>query len=160
MSELRELLSEGLPHEEILRRNAFKYGATPEEVDGIMQDLFLWLWEHADDEQFQGDPDLQGYLVTASRNLTLNRKRKALVRQKHFSRVRDDEIERRTMQTLDPETQLLQRERWPRLSDREQDLARLLYEVGLSKQEAAAQLGISPRTVHRWLAKIKEKLSE
>ncbi len=155
----RERLSEGLPYEDILRRNARKYGATTEELDGIMQDLFLWMWEHADEPQLE-DTDLQAYLITASRNITLMRKRKAQVRQKHLSRVRGDEVERRMKQTLDPETQLLQRERWPMLTDREQDLARLLYEVGLSKQEAAAQLDISPRTVHRWLKNIKEKLSE
>ncbi len=154
----RDRLSEGLPYEDILRRNAFRYGATPDEVDDIMQDVFLSVWEHADDADAVSD--LKAYLITTSRNITLNKMRKAQVRQKHVSRIRGDEIERRTMQTLDPETQLLQKERWPRLSDREQDLARLLYEVGLSKQEAAAQLGISPRTVHRWLTNIKEKLSE
>jgi len=157
MSGVRELLSKGLPYEDILRRNAFKFGAYDEEIDDILQDVFLSVWERADEI----DPEnLKAYLVTTSRNITLNRKSKELVRHKHSPRVMADEIERRRTQAIDPETALLQKERWPMLSDREQELARLLYDVGLSKQEAAAQLGISSRTVHRWLKKVKEKLSE
>jgi RNA polymerase sigma factor (sigma-70 family) len=157
MNETRDILSEGLPYEKILRRNAFKYGACEENIDDILQDVFMVAWEGAE----HIDPkNLKAYLVTISRNITLNIKGKELVRHKHAPRVRADEIERRVIQATDPETLLLQKERWPMLSDRERDLARLLYDVGLSKQEAAERLGISPRTVHRWLAKIKEKLSE
>jgi RNA polymerase sigma factor (sigma-70 family) len=153
----RERLSKGLPYESILRRNAFKFGAYDEEIDDILQDVYIHVWERADNI----DPkNLKAYLVTTSRNITLNRKGKDRVRYKHSPRVRADEVERRRQQAVDPETQLLKKERWPMLSDREQDLAELLYDEGLSKQEAAAQLGISSRTVHRWLANIKEKLSE
>ncbi len=158
MSGSRELLSEGLPYEDILRRNAFRYGAYEENVDDILQDVFIAAWEKADDIPTH---KLKAYLLTVTRNTSLNRKRQEQVRHKHNSRVQVSEIRRRTLQAPDPEMRVLQNEKTrPTLSDREQELVRLLYDVGLLKQEAAAQLGISPRTVHRWLAKIKEKLSE
>ncbi len=152
----RELLSEGLPYEDILRRNAFKYGACAENIDDILQDVFLAAWEKADDIP----PDkLQAYLLTVSRNTSLNRKRKEQVRHKHEPRVQVEELLRRKAETSDFYSRVLTKP-LSVLSDREMKLVDLLYREGLLKYEAAAQLGISPRTVHRWLAKIKEKLSE
>ncbi len=158
MSGSRELLSEGLPYEDILRRNAFRYGAYEENIDDIMQDVFMAAWEKADDIPAH---KLKAYLLTVTRNTSLNRKRQEQVRHKHSSRVQVSEIQHRATQALNPEMRVLQNEKTrPSLSDREQELVTLLYDGGLLKQEAAAQLGISTRTVHRWLKTIKEKLSE
>jgi RNA polymerase sigma-70 factor (ECF subfamily) len=156
MSETRVLLSKGLPYIDILRRNAYKYGACADNIEDILQDVFLAAWEKADDIPLD---KLQAYLLAISRNTSLNRKRKEQVRHKHEPRLMVEELLQRMAETSDFYSRVLTKP-LSVLSDRERKLIDLLYREGLLKYEAAAQLGISPRTVHRWLAKIKEKLSE
>jgi RNA polymerase sigma-70 factor (ECF subfamily) len=156
MSETRVLLSKGLPYIDILRRNAYKYGACDDNIEDILQDVFMAVWEKADDIPLD---KLKAYLFTVSRNTTLNRQRKAKQRRTGQPLLAVEEKLRQLAATADFYPRVLTKP-LSVLSDREMKLIDLLYDEGLLKYEAAARLGISPRTVHRWLAKIKEKLSE
>jgi RNA polymerase sigma-70 factor (ECF subfamily) len=130
------------------------YLAAPDEAEEVVQDLFLWIWEHR--TSWSVPTELRPYLLTAARNRALNR-------------LRHRQVERRVVERLlgAPEAAVRARAPGPDplesltgnelsrviaaavadLPPRCRDVFLMLRRDELSHREVAATLGISPKTV-------------
>jgi len=119
-----------------------------------VQDLFVWLWEHRESWTVQGT--LRAYLYTATRNRCMSQLRRRLVRRRGLPRVvalfapegelaphrlgADAELERREQRdALDRAIE--------QLPPRGRQAFTLRFIHGLTIDEVAAAMGISPNTV-------------
>lgn len=133
---------------ERLGRYGMRYLADPEEVRDLVQALFIRLWEKRAD--LPHPLDLSAYLHTAVRNACLKRIDHYRVRQVHQSQVGQAPMQT----TPSPQDELEAHETAERIRQalaalpaRCREAFLLTRQEGLSYREAAARMGISPKTV-------------
>ncbi len=159
-----DLLKQGvLPYREILRRNVGKYGATADEVEDILQDVFLVAWKKVQEDYPMRN--WKEWLFKVSRNIT-----RAVVRKRQRARRNSDEARRREYvhaegEARNPELELLAKEqliatseRLSMLADSEKGFLFVVLNSGCTRAQAAQHYGVSTRTIRRRLARIKEKV--
>lgn len=147
-----------LAYRELLYRLVFRLLGRSDVADDVVQDVFVWLWEHR--ETLTPDVNLRAYLYTAARNRALQI-------------VRHEVVEERWTLTLDPDaplpgmgTSATSPDRhvehaelsaaiaraFNALSPRVRQVALLRWQDGLSRDEIAAVLGVAMPTVKNQLA--------
>ena len=147
-----------LAYRELLYRLSLRMLHRPDVADDVVQDVFVWLWEHR--ERVDEGTNLRAYLYTAARHRALQV-------------VRHEEVEERLTCTLDPETRvpgmgiaeeapdrLVEQaefaaavvQAFNALSPRVRQVALLRWQDGLSREEIASVLGVAMPTVKNQLA--------
>jgi RNA polymerase sigma-70 factor (ECF subfamily) len=147
-----------LEYRELLQHLALRLLGRSDVADDVVQDVFVWLWEHRD--TINADVNLRAYLYTATRHRALQV-------------VRHEEVEERWTLTLDadmripgmgtpehqPDRQAEQGElsaavarAFDTLSPRVRQVAILRWQDGLSREEIAVVLGVAVPTVKNQLA--------
>ncbi len=148
-------------HQAGLLRYALSFGLSLEDGQDVIQDTFLSLFRHLQDEKSR--ENLPGWLFRVTHNLALKRRVKHRNEVSLFDPLRDREIELPGT-WLTPEEQVLQAERQSRLQaclnvlpemDRQ---CLLLRAEGLKYRDIASVLGISLGSVASRLARAFERL--
>jgi RNA polymerase sigma-70 factor, ECF subfamily len=130
------------------------YLAAPDEAEEVVQDLFLWIWEHR--QSWTTPVELRPYLLTAVRNRALNRIRHRQVERKLADRLQQPHLAApargaRGGDALDlvtgDELAAVIAAAVTGLPPRCREVFLLLRHDELSYREVAETLGISPKTV-------------
>jgi RNA polymerase sigma-70 factor (ECF subfamily) len=130
------------------------YLAAPDEAEEVVQDLFLWIWEHR--HSWTTPAELRPYLLTAVRNRALNRIRHRQVERKLADRLQQPHLQSshrgaRAGDALEmvtgDELSAVIAAAVAGLPPRCRDVFILLRHDELSYREVGEALGISPKTV-------------
>jgi len=130
------------------------YLAAPDEAEEVVQDLFLWIWEHR--QSWTTPAELRPYLLTAVRNRALNRIRHRQVERKLADRLQQPHLQppqgrARAGDALEmvtgDELSGVIAAAVAGLPPRCREVFLLLRHDELSYREVAEALGISPKTV-------------
>ncbi|NCI51344.1 sigma-70 family RNA polymerase sigma factor [Sediminibacterium roseum] len=118
-------------------------------AEEILQDVFLDLWMHRGEAP--GIENLPGWLYTVARNRSFKVLRGIARRNIHEGKVKAEAHEREQSGDTDylleeAELKGMVAEAKSRLTAAQQTAFYLMRELGLSRDEAAAQMGISPNT--------------
>lgn len=151
-------------HFERLYRYAFSITRSKDLAEETVEDVFVTIWEKKDGHFTLND--VRSYLNVSVRHQAL----KVLAKNRPFDVHYQHENVPDVADSTDPETLLLDTELRELLDEVTADLpphCKMVYELlkqkGLSYKEAAAELGISERTVEnhlcKALAKIRDRLS-
>jgi RNA polymerase sigma-70 factor (family 1) len=129
---------------------ANKYLKSRRLAEEVTQEVFLKLWNFGD--KLNAINDLENYILTVTRNRAFDtlRQLKREVRYVQSMEDDDDAGENITEETilLNDTRQLLERG-IDLLPPQQKQVYKLCHQQGLKYEEAAAELGISPQTVHR-----------
>jgi RNA polymerase sigma-70 factor (family 1) len=134
----------------ILYRHAYKNLADEQEVEDILQDVFIYLWHNR--QSIDADENIAAYLYTAVRNKMLNNFRHSKVKQKHISSLQafinshqpeTDESIRLKQLTAIIEAEVSQ------LPPKMRQVFEMSRNGHLSHQQIAEQLQISTHTVKK-----------
>lgn len=135
---------------------AFSYLRSRDDAEEVVQDLFLWIWEHR--HEWSAPGGVRAYLFKATRNRAINRLRQFRVQARFAERVGQEEAglprDLRPATAADPladltaaELDAVIRHAVDALPSRRREVFRLVREQHLSYAEVAELLGISPKTV-------------
>ncbi len=117
---------------------------SPTEAEDVMHDVFIRAFEHLD--SFRGDASVVTWLNRIATHTCLNRLRSRKRRAKYVAEYSNG-LEARLSRTPSAEHTLFLKQLWKEL-DEEQALLGIYYYVdGLTHDEIARILGVSPRTV-------------
>jgi RNA polymerase sigma-70 factor (family 1) len=134
----------------VLYRHAYKNLADDQEVEDILQDVFIYLWHNR--QSIDSAENIAAYLYTAVRNKMLNNFRHSKVKQKHISSLQafinnhqpeTDESIRVKQLTAIIEAEVSQ------LPPKMRQVFEMSRNGNLSHQEIAEQLQISTHTVKK-----------
>jgi RNA polymerase sigma-70 factor (ECF subfamily) len=141
---------------------------SPQDAEEVVQDLFVWIWEHRFEWEVQGA--LGAYLYRSVRNRAVSRMRHQQVEDRFQHRLAG-EAERRSPSSSSPAEQELATDELSaaidaaiaRLSDRCREVFLLNRQRGLSYAQVADTLQISVKTVEihmtRALAALRQALA-
>lgn len=133
---------------------AFSYLRSREDAEEVVQDLFLWVWEHRHEWDTPGG--LRAYLFKSIRNRAINRLRQAKVQTRFVERVGQGILRPASQAATSPdalatvtagELDAILAEAIAALPPRCREVFVLVRERGLAYAEVAALLGIAPKTV-------------
>ncbi len=144
-------------YRESVFRTAYGILRNREEALDVVQDTFLKAWKRM--RKLKDGPSLKGWLITVSRNLSIDRYR----RRKWESPETDPESGGHT-EPLDQDTRIdlkdVIQHVFPKLSDRQQQVFALRYYEDMSFGEIAETLGVAEGTVktlhHRAITAMRE----
>lgn len=138
-----------LMHKDLVYEAAIKYVKIEVYAEEILQDVFLDLWLYR--AEAAGIENLPGWLYKVARNRAFKVLRGIARREIHEGRVKASAGARESFGDTEhlleeAELQGMVNEAKSRLTAAQQTAFYLMREVGLSRDEAAAQMGISPNT--------------
>lgn len=144
-----------------LCRHAYRYTGKEEIAEEITQDIFVYLWEKRKDINIS--TSLKAYLYKAVSNRSINHLKSQFSRQK-FEEIEGDYLtvsHRNTEEQLNyEELNGILQEGISRLPDRCRTIFNLSRNGGLTYQDIAKELGISPKTVEVQMGIALKKLRE
>ncbi|MFC3198631.1 RNA polymerase sigma-70 factor [Parapedobacter deserti] len=129
---------------------ALKYLKSKEQAEEIVQEVFLKLWKCG--KSLSTIKDLDHYLFILSRNQAFDQLRlqKTYARHTDTFTARYDDRTNNTEETIFlGETRRILDEGVAKLPPQQKRVYQLCHQRGLKYDEAAAQLNLSPQTVHR-----------
>ncbi|MDJ1480677.1 MULTISPECIES: RNA polymerase sigma-70 factor [Xanthocytophaga] len=132
---------------------SFDYLKSKEDAEEIVQEAFIRLWEKR--ETLKEEYSLSGFLFTITYRLIMDyfRKRKTISEaQKQLFHVLTDESYQTEEELLYQELEALYQQAIDQLPPRRKEIFILSRKEGLTYQEIAAQLQISPKTVEHQLS--------
>jgi RNA polymerase sigma-70 factor (ECF subfamily) len=153
---------EVLPHERILTRFLCRAWRNRAEVDDLLQEIYVRVYESAARARPQA---VKAFLFSTARNLMVDRIRRERVvsiesgGDSDFSNVYRDEITPERRLSAHQELMLLMRV-FTRMSPRCREVMWLRRVDDLSQKEVARQLGISEKTVESYLARACEFMAD
>jgi RNA polymerase sigma-70 factor (family 1) len=133
---------------------AFSYLRSREDAEEVVQDLFLWIWEHR--HEWDAPRELRAYLFKSIRNRAINRLRQAKLQARFVERVGQGAVRSASEAAASPdalaavtagELDAILAETIATLPPRCHEVYLLVRERGLAYAEVAALLGIAPKTV-------------
>ncbi|MEM6347345.1 MAG: RNA polymerase sigma-70 factor [Bacteroidota bacterium] len=144
-----------------LCRYAMRYLTDPDEARDLVQGVFVKLWENR--SKLVADNPLGAFLYTAVRNACLNQLKHQKVRQDyqtHHQSLRPEwsGSPEEVLEAFELEERI--REAIAALPDRCREAFTLSREEGLSYQEIAQRMGISPKTVEVQISKALKLLRQ
>jgi RNA polymerase sigma-70 factor, ECF subfamily len=141
------------------------YLHSPAEVDEIIQDVFLSLWEHR--QSLNETLSIKSYLYKITVNHILNHLKHEAVKQKfiNYALKNQSEVDDQSQESIDfDDLKVMIESIIERLPAQQQKIFKMSRWEGLSHDEIATQLGISVRSVenqvYRALKFIKANLKE
>jgi RNA polymerase sigma-70 factor (ECF subfamily) len=121
------------------------YLAASDESEELIQDLFLWIWEHRASWTVPGE--LRPYLLTAARNRALNRIRHRRVEERLAGRVQSESTPDPLSALTGDELAAVVARAIAELPPRCREVFRLIRQEELSHREVVALLGVSSKTI-------------
>ncbi|WP_167021480.1 sigma-70 family RNA polymerase sigma factor [Chitinophaga sp. Cy-1792] len=133
---------------------ALKLTESEQLAEEIVLDVFLKIWLKKD--MLPEIEHFTAYLYTTTRNHVFSTLKQLSVRRNAEDAVRVEEYLLHSSQTdyavMDKQYREILEQAVSQLSPRQREVYRLIKEQGLKREEAAAQLALSPETVKRHLA--------
>ncbi|MFH5885408.1 RNA polymerase sigma-70 factor [Halalkalibaculum sp. DA3122] len=145
-----------------LLRFAFRYVESRAIAEGLVQEVFLWIWQNRADWEVRGK--LKTYLFRAVKYEAIDHLRKDRTRDKYvekFSEIRETKVEPKLPET-DDESEFIRatQQAIEELPER----ARMVYKLsrleGLTYKEIAQVLEISPKTVETHMSRALDYLRD
>ena len=143
----------------LLKSVAFRYVADEQKCEDIIQDLFAYLWKHA--EHIVIDSSIKAYLLQAVKNHCLNYLRILKIRDKHELLYLESVLGLEKDAFLEDQDVFNQVEK--AISNLPPDISKILllkYFEGKKVNEIARLKEMSPNTVKKRLQKAKELLRQ
>lgn len=120
-------------------------------AEEILQDVFVKVWLAR--TTLNTIENFDGWLYTIARNITYNALKRSQKEKEHFNKVAQESISlfypEADYQLQDKEFQRILEQAIERLPEKQQATYRLIKEQHLKRDQAAAELGVSPETV-KW----------
>lgn len=153
-------------HEGLVHRLAMRLLSDPTSAQDVVQETFVAAWRAL--HRYDPSRPMEAWLRTIALNKVRDRSRRALVRRFILAPfAREVEVEKRQDPSPDAETTVADRQQLDRLRiaitklpDNLRESLVLTALEGLSQQEAAELLGVTPKTVETRVYRARQRLTE